>query len=512
MNNAKDCTTSSRPILSGQIFDTLANRVQSYIRYLEAILDQQQIQIDQQQVQIEQMQSQISELTGQLSKNSSNSSKPPSSDGLKRKPKSLREKSSKKPGGQQGRDGKGLSQVSTPDEIETHTPTSCSKCGTRLNEVDGICAERRQVFDIPEPKICVTEHQVEEKTCPCCGEVTRAHFPESIKGPVQYGDRTRALIAYFSHQHFIPVERLCEIFEDIFCMPISSGTCANVDKLLFKQLESFEESLKTHLLAARVLHFDETGMRCEKKLHWVHVAASQVATLYIIHPKRGREAMEAGGILPKFEGVGVHDHWFPYFSFKQLKHSLCNTHHLRELTFIYEQKNEKWAKRMYDLLIATNKEVEKHVLQEELPGEILLQIEQDYQNILQEGFTYHLSLPPLPQFKRGKQKQREGKNLLDRLKEKRDCVLRFAYDFSVPFTNNQAEQDIRMVKLKQKISGCFRKLHGGRVFCRIRSYISTARKQGWNIWEALADAIRGSPRLLMIEQTIEPPFAQATEA
>jgi transposase len=495
MNNAKDSTIPNRPLLSGKSFDALPTAIQSYIRFLEAALEQQGIQI-------EQLQTQVEELKGRLSKNSSNSSKPPTSDGMKRKPKSQRKKSGKKPGAQKGRLGKGLSQVDKPDSVIVHAPTSCRGCGADLNETNGACVEKRQVFDIPEPKVKVTEHRSEEKTCPCCKEVTRAPFPENVRGPVQYGNRTRALIAYFSHQQFIPVDRLCEVFEDIFELPISPGTCANVDKHLFKQLESFEESLKAHLLAERVLHFDESGMRCEKKLYWVHVTSSQMSTFYMIHAKRGREAMEAANILPQFNGIAIHDHWFPYFSFEQLKHGLCNAHHLRELTFIYEQKNEKWAKHMYDLLIKANREVERYLLQGSLPNEVLLQIEQDYHVILEEGFTYHASLPPLPKSKRGRQKQREGKNFLDRLEGKRDCVLRFAHDFSVPFTNNQGEQDIRMAKLKQKISGCFRKFSGGQIFCRVRSYISTARKQGWNIWEALMDAIKGSPRLLALEQAL----------
>ena len=262
----------------------------------------------------------------------------------------------------------------------------------------------------------------------------------------------------------------------------------------------FEASLKAYLLAARVLHFDETGMRCEKKLHWVHVASSQLATLYTMHAKRGQEAMDAAGILPVFQGIAVHDHWFPYFAYSQLKHGLCNAHHLRELIFVYEQEKEDWAKRMYDLLISANREVENHVEQGALPPKVVLRIEQAYQQIITEGLMYHASLPSLPTGKRGKQKQRDGKNLLDRLHEKRDCVLRFIHDFSVPFTNNQGERDIRMVKLKQKIAGCFRAFTGGEIFCRVRSYISTARKQGWNIWDALADAIRGSPRLLIIDQ------------
>jgi transposase len=475
-------TIISIPTLSGEVFDTLPESIRVYIRYLES--------------RIQQLETRVHELEARLSKDSSNSNKPPSSDGLKRKPKSLREQSGKKPGGQQGRVGKGLTQVNNPDTIVTHTPASCTECGSNLSDVYGFCAEQRQVFDIPQPKINVTEHRVEEKKCPCCGGITRALFPENIKGPVQYGDRIRALIAYFSHEHFVPVDRVCAIVEDVFGVSLSPGTCANVDEQLFINLEVFEAGLKAHLLATRVLHFDETGMRCEKKLHWVHVASSQMATFYTIHKKRGQEAMDAADILSRFQGYAIHDHWFPYFAYAQVKHGLCNAHHLRELIFVHEQEKEEWAKQMHDLLIFANKEVEKNTGQGMLSPELTLQIEQSYQQILTVGFAYHTLLPPLATGKRGKQKQRAGKNLLDRLNEKRDCVLRFIHDVSIPFTNNQGERDIRMIKLKQKISGCFRVFKGGKIFCRIRSYISTARKQGWNIWDALADAIRGSPRLL----------------
>ena len=444
----------------------------------------------------------VHELKARLSKDSSNSSKPPSSDGPKRKLKSLRKSSGKKPGAQQGHIGKGLAQVNNPDVVVTHIPSSCTGCGSDLSNVSGTTVERRQVFDIPQPKVHVTEHRVEEKECPCCSERIRASFPENVKGPTQYGDRIRALIAYFSHQHFIPVDRVCEIFKDIFGVTISPGTCANVDQQLFANLEIFEKGLKTYLLAAKVLHFDETGMRCEKKLHWVHVASSEMATLYKIHTKRGQEAMDEMGILPYFQETAVHDHWFPYFGYSRVKHGLCNAHHLRECAFLHEQKEEYWAKQMQDLLIQANKEVEKHREHKALPPDVLLEIEKTYGQILTEGFAYHASLPPLPTGKRGKSKQRDGKNLLDRLHKKRECVLRFIYDFSVPFTNNQGERDIRMVKLKQKISGSFRAFHSSEIFCRIRSYISTARKQGWDIWDSLADAIRGSPQLLKANQCV----------
>lgn len=477
-----DSKVVSIPILPEEALEGVPAPIRAYIRYLER--------------RVQELEAKVEELTAKLSKDSSNSSKPPSSDGLKRKPKSLRKPSGKKSGAQQGHVGKGLTQISNPDAIVTHTPMSCSGCGSDLSSVQGAVAEQRQVFEVPQPTVNVTEHRVEEKQCPCCGERSRASFPENVKGPVQYGERVRALIAYFSHQHFIPVDRVCEICEDIFGVKISPGTCANVDEQLFSNLEVFEAGLKTHLLAAQVLHFDETGMRCAKKLHWVHVASSDTATFYMMHPKRGQEAMDAAGILPHFLGTAIHDHWFPYFAYSQVIHGLCNAHHLRELIFIHEQKQEEWAKRMHDLLVHANQEVERYIESGALPPEILLQIEQSYSQILADGFAYHALLPPLPRGKRGKQKQRDGKNLLDRLEEKRDCVLLFLYDFSVSFTNNQGERDIRMVKLKQKIAGSFRAAHSGEVFCRVRSYISTAKKQGWNIWEALTDAIRGAPRLL----------------
>ncbi len=380
-------TTLSSPTISGPVFDALPESIRSYIRFLEATIQKQQVQIQQQQVRIQQLEARVHELETRLSKNSSNSSKPPSSDGLKKKPKSQREQSGKKPGGQQGHVGKGLMPIEHPDVIVTHTPANCDGCGSGLSEVAGVCVEKRQVFDIPQPKVEVTEHQALQKKCPCCGSINRAAFPENIRGSVQYGERVQALTAYFAHQHFIPIDRVCQMFEDIFGVGLSPGTCANVDEKLFQQLESFENSLKTYLLAARVLHFDETGVRCEKKLHWIHVASSQIATFYTVHPKRGQEAMNAAGILPHFKGIAVHDHWFPYFSYGQVIHALCNTHHLRELTFVHEEEKEDWAKQMKDLLILGKQEVEKYAGAGMLPRDILRQLEQSYAQIIGRGLV-----------------------------------------------------------------------------------------------------------------------------
>lgn len=373
--------------LSGFILASLPEPVRAYIHFLEARLEKQTFVI-------EQLMAQVRELEGRLAKNSSNSSKPPGSDGLKKEPKttSQRGKSEKKPGGQPGHQGRTLEQVDAPDQVVTHSPATCI-CGQSLDEVEGSSVERRQVFDLPEPKIEVTEHRVEAKMCPCCGEISRGVFPQNIMSPVQYGERVQALSVYFAHQHFLPFDRLAQMFEDIFGIGISPGTCVNVDCKLFAQLESFEENLKAYLIASKVLHFDETGMRCNKKLHWIHVASSDAATFYGMHTKRGQEAIDEFDVLPRFNGRAVHDHWFPYFAYKQVTHGLCNAHHLRELTFIYEQENEEWAREMKQFLLKARKIVEENATRGSLGDEQKVALQQEYAKIVLKGLEYHLSLP-----------------------------------------------------------------------------------------------------------------------
>lgn len=482
-------------LLPVDVFDSLPESVRSYIRFLT-------ITINRLEKQIQDQAQKIHELEAKLAKNSSNSSKPPGSDGLKKQPKTIsqRGKSGKKPGGQIGRTGRTLEQIEIPNAIVIHAPESCTNCKYDLSGEEEYSAEKRQVFEIPEPKIEVTEHKAVTKVCPCCGVASKGEFPDDVKAPVQYGERVQTLATYFKHQHLIPAERVCEIFEDVFGISLSPGTCSKIDKRLFKTLESFEANLKAYLIASKVLHFDETGMRCQKKLHWIHVASSKAATFYGMHSKRGREALDEFDILTKFEGKACHDHWFPYFSYTQCKHGLCNAHHLRELTFIHEQEKEEWAGEMKQLLLKSKKCVEENAEKGCLSNDQKTALRQEYAKIVLKGLEYHLGLPSLATGKQGKQKQRPGKNLLDRLSDKAESVLLFVEDFSVPFSNNQAEQDIRMNKVKQKISGCFRTFDGGKVFCRIRSYISTARKQGWNVWNTLVDAVRGSPRQLIIQR------------
>jgi transposase len=473
------------PQLPEEIFDALHPAAQVYIRYLEELIREQA-------AQILRLEERVRDLENRLSKNSSNSSKPPSSDGLGKKPKSLREHSGKKPGGQLGHEGKTLNRVAEPNHIVLHTPFSCENCNADLVGAEVVGLEKRQVFDLPKPEIEVTEHQAEAKICSCCGHRTKAVFPENVIAPVQYGERIQALAAYFDNQHFIPADRLCQLFEDVFGISISPGTCANIDKKLFWQLATFEASLKAHLIAGKILHLDETGMRCSKKLHWIHVASSDTATFYGIHQRRGQEAMNEFDILPKFHGTAIHDHWAPYFSFVQIKHGLCNAHHLRELTYIYEQEKEAWALEMKTLLLNAKKLID--AAEGNRPcSETINRIETDYAKIVVEGLRQHDGL-----LKGTSGKNKPGANLLIRFTNKIDAALAFIRDPHVPFTNNQAEQDVRMVKVRQKISGCFRTLEGGAIFCRIRSYISTARKQGWGVWDALAEALKGNPRLLSV--------------
>jgi transposase len=377
------------------------------------------------------------------------SNKPPSSDDLGKKPKtsSLRGKSGRKPGGQSGHPGRTLERISNPDYVEIHSPETCGNCQKDLSEVSATDVETRQVFDLPEVVVEVTEHRAEIKLCPCCGCRVKGRFPDNIKAPVQYGERVRALAAYFEHQHLIPFERVSQIFDDIYGISLSPGTCQNADKRLFKNLEIFETNLKAYLLACRVLNFDETGIRCEKKLHWIHVTSSAKATFYGIHSKRGREALDDFEILSKFKGSAVHDHWFPYFAFRQVQHSLCNAHHLRELKYVFEQEGGEWAQKMTFLLLKANKLAEqaRSQGQREIVSQDIQLIYQEYSKIILEGAVYYQKIPELAKQRSEPLTDIPGKagfNLFRRLLHKIDIILAFARGLEIPFTNNLAEQDL----------------------------------------------------------------------
>jgi transposase len=450
--------------------------------------------------QIDALTERVQQLEDRLAKNSRNSSKPPASDDPppKPKPKSLRRRSAKKkPGGQEGHPGTTLSLVEDPRHVVLHGgPEECEGCGKSLLEASEASGyERRQVVDIPPLLgLEVTEHRGFRKRCSGCGHSTTASFPAEVSARVGYGPRIKAFCVYLMNYQLLPYERTSELLSDLFGEPApGAGTLHSALGSCFEGLEDAEEAIKAGLTEARLGHFDETGLRvCEKGM-WAHVASSTKLTHYALHRKRGSEATEEIGILPSFRGVAVHDGLTAYGKYGRCKHALCNAHHLRELTFVEEEHEQGWAGEMKALLM----EIEEAVREEaargggRLASETTGDFERRYQRVLKAGLA--ANPPPERTGKRGRPKQSKGKNLVDRLDKHREAVLRFMRDFGVPFDNNLAERDLRMIKVRQKISGCFRTEEGAGAFLRIRGYISTVRKQGENVLAALESVFVGEP-------------------
>lgn len=465
----------------------------------QAVIESLEHKLKTANLEIEKAKKEIERLKGMLRLNSSNSSKPPSSDGLKKKnviPGSQRPSSRRRPGGQPGHKGSTLIPVSSPDKTEFYPVNECV-CGSDLSLQPALKTEVSQSFDLPPIQILVTEHHREVKICPCCHTKVTASLPPGLSGATtEYGPQLKAYAMYLMNQHLIPVRRVSEILNELLGVEISIGTIMSWSDSVFRGLKSFEEQLKEAIISSPVVNFDETGMRCTGSLHWLHSASTPNLSFFGIHEDRGTEAMKDFGILSRFRGVAVHDHWKSYFKFEDCLHSLCNSHILRELKFLHEVFQECWAGKMIALLLEIKKGVAfaQSVGEVEVSRKLKRQFLLAYKKVLRSGCRYHKKNDPI--FKsgaRGRTKQTKGKNLLDRLQNFQAEVLRFMNDFTVPFTNNLGEQDIRMNKVKQKISGCFRSFSGAKTFCRIRSYLSTMRKQGHNILDALHAVFLGQP-------------------
>ncbi len=435
----------------------------------------------------------IKDLKSRLNMDSHNSSKPPSLDGFKKKVKNLRIQSGKPSGGQPGHSGNHLKFEEHPDELQILPLHICERCQQSLDNQKPLDMEIAQILDVPEPRLQVKEIQATIKICPVCGMLNKALFPLGIQAGSQYGAGVKSIMVYLNQYQHIPFERACEIFTEIYGHSISEGTLYNSILECATSLEEFENQMKGFLRRSWVLHCDETGVRIKDKRNWMHVASTPFLTYYFVHEKRGSEAIDAMDILPFFKGTAVHDFWGAYMKYTSFSHSFCNGHILRELTFAHEEDNSENAGYMLECLMDIKEAVDEAKTKglECLPDETLKQLQNRYDETVNE-WQACFSEEPVSLRKRGRKKQSKTKNLLDRLSAYRQEVLKFMYDFSVPFDNNLAERDLRMMKLKEKISGTFRSIEGGVNFCKIRSYIQTVKKNGLNILESLKNVFLGN--------------------
>jgi transposase len=448
--------------------------------------------------QIQELVARNQQLQARLAKDSHNSSKPPSSDPLGRKrSRSQRQKSGKKPGGQLGHRGETLRLVATPDEVVEHRPAVCTECQMPVDQTAAVVLfERRQVRDLPPMRLVVREHRAVHVRCPTCEQISVGSFPAEASSRAQYGPRLRALAVYLLEQQLVPYARVRDLFADVLDAPVSLGTLVRWVRQGAQTLQPVEEAIKAALVRAPVLHNDETGVRRAGTLAWAHVASTARLTHYAIHPQRGHAATDAIGILPRYHGVSVHDGWKPYRHYTRCRHALCNIHHLRELTFLEEEYHQAWATDLKTLLLEMKTAVEQARTRGEkrLCAAERLPFVARYEEVLAAGLA--ANPPPVaerPPGQRGRLKQSPARNLLERLWLGQHEVLAFLDDLTIPFDNNQAEQDLRMLKVQQKIAGSFRADAGSAAFARIRGYLSSMRKQGVALLAALQTVFIGQP-------------------
>jgi transposase len=441
----------------------------------------------------------VGELERRLRKDSSNSSNPPSSDGLG-KPTRVQRRSAdqaagrRRPGKQPGAPGAHLAQVAEPDQVVEHLPQRCGGCGQDLGGAVVVGVEARQVFDLPPLRLGVVEHRAQRRRC-ACGRVTAASFPAEARAAACYGPGMRALLCYLLVYQHLPVDRAAQLCADVLGASVATGTLQGVVAEAAGGLGGFVEVVGAQLAAAPVAHFDETGARVAGRLHWVHSASTAGLSLLTVHPKRGKVAMDAAGVLPCFGGVAVHDGWSPYWRYQNAAHALCGAHLLRELEAISDEPGQGWAAGMAELLadVKLAGDWARTAGLGQVDHDVRARLRVRYQRLLADGQA--ANPPPAPSKRRGRARRSPAANLLGRLDAHRDEVLRSLDDTRVPFDNNQSERDLRMVKLQQKISGCWRTLPGAEAFLTVRSYVATARKQGMNPLAALRQLFEGHPWL-----------------
>jgi transposase len=436
----------------------------------------------------------LRQLRDAAAQTSRNSSRPPSTDrSEKPKPKSLRRKSGRKTGGQPGHPGRTLQPSDTPTHVELHRCLECS-CGEDLSQEPALDFQCRQVFDLPSLQLECTEHRAEIKECPCCQRTTTAPFPAGVNAPVQYGKNFRALLAYLYDAQEGASRRIREMCAEMFGYAVSEATLQAARQEQHAALEPYENRLVEILPNEPVLHADETSVPINQVNHWLHVLCTPLLTFFAIHLKRGQEAIEAIGILPKFTGWLMHDFLSSYLRFEDCLHTFCKSHLLRELVFLFEQHQQKWAQALYDLLLEMLECVQDRKARDApLTEQEFRRWQRQYRSLLQAGRQANPFTPD--QRARKRPKQSKAQNLLDRLEGYDDCILAFLWERNLPFTNNEAERAFRMMKVRLKISGCFRTLAGARRHARIRSYISTLRQHGLPVLEYLRHALDGRPFL-----------------
>ena len=449
---------------------------------------------------VAELEARVEALAAQVKQNSKNSSRPPSSDGLaKPEPRSLRKKTGRKPGRPKGQPGATMQLTGRPDRVVRHEPAACAGCGHGLAGAPQTGVERRQVTEAPVVRVTVTEHQLIERECPCCGLRTKAGAPAGVTAPVQYGPRFMALAAYLWHGQFLSRERTCAALGEMLgCAPAAAVIAGAANKVAAFISPAIGAIIKA-LLASEVVHFDETGFRVAGKLAWVHSASSGNYVLTTVHGKRGTEGMDAAGVLPSFAGIAVHDAWAPYDTYTGVAgHALCNAHLLRELTAVTETGSKLdviWAKQAIDALITLKDAAEaaRQAGQDGIAPVLLAEQEKYFTDAAQTGIVLNTT-------RRGPLEKKRNA-LANRMRNRAGDYLRFAYDLQVPFDNNPAEQAIRMSKLRIKVSGCMRSMAGAETFCVIRSYLATAARHGIGALDALTRAAQGDPWIPPIPAT-----------